>query len=469
MTEASFVSRLLTLGGDRRIIVRNGQNTNQYGSSPFPRSTVGYASSTSNDISLPAFQHLTTMMEQWPEGAPSDAHFYASQLEQMRRRLRAAYGLSDDTEVIFAPSGTDLEYVPLTLAGPRVTNVLIGADEVGSGCILSGSGRYFAKETAVLGSTIKGDPVAGLEDTMLHDIPVRDAGGVARSSSEIRSEIASIARASAAEQRTCLVHMVYGSKTGLVLPSLADLDALRGEYPTLKIVVDACQARVTRTEIAALLERDCAVLLTGSKFIGGPPFSGMALVPAVWRPDAPIASGLSNVFRRGEWPLAWDACDVLSEGANPGLLLRLAAALFELERFHALDRQAVGHVIDRFGMHVRNLADRLGAGLVEPCLQPGPLHTSTLATLDLSTLPARPDFAMAQRWHRVLAARGLRLGQPVKCIPRTGGWGGTLRLSLSMPLICELAALPSDALDARQTRDMDRIFAVIAAAQRGAA
>lgn len=469
MTAASFVSRLLTLGGDRRITVRDGQNTNQYGSSPFPRSTLGYASSTANDISLPAFRHLTKVMEQWPEGAPSDACFYAGQLESMRRRLRAAYGLPGDTEVVFAPSGTDLEYVALTLAGPRVTNVLIGADEVGSGCVLSAAGRYFAKETAVLGATAKGDPVAGLEDTVLHDIPVRDAGGMARTTTDIRADIAAIARQSAAEGRTCLVHVVYGSKTGLVLPSLADLDTLRNEFPSLRFVVDACQARVAGEDLAALLARDCVVLLTGSKFIGGPPFSGMALVPASWRPETPIAAGLSGVFRRGEWPLAWEACDALPDGANPGLLLRLSAALFELEKFQVLDQQAVARVIDRFGDHVRHLADRLGAGLVEPCLQPGPLHTSTLATLDLTTLPTRPDFAMAQRWHRVLAARGLRLGQPVKCIPQDGGWGGTLRLSLSMPLIGELVAHPADALDARLARDMDRIFAVISAAQRGAA
>ena len=77
---------------------------------------------------------------------------------------------------------------------------------------------------------------------------------------------------------------------------------------------------------------------------------------------------------------------------------------------------------------------------------------------------------MAQRWHRVLAARGLRLGQPVKCVPLPGGgWGGTLRLSLSMPLIAELSCLSPGALEARLSGDMGMIRSVLSAAQKGVA
>ena len=60
-----------------------------------------------------------------------------------------AYGVPDDVAIVFAPSGTDLEYVALAcVAGraPAGTNaVLLGADEVGSGCIHSAHGLYFAE------------------------------------------------------------------------------------------------------------------------------------------------------------------------------------------------------------------------------------------------------------------------------------------------------------------------------------
>ena len=85
----------------------------------------------------------------------------------------------------------------------------------------------------------------------------------------------------------------------------------------------------------------------------------------------------------------------------------------------------------------------------------------------LAALPSAPDFAMAQRWHRVLAARGLRLGQPVKCVRQSdGNWGGTLRLSLSMPLIVEFAKLSAADLRHRLTTDMSQIADVIRAAEK---
>lgn len=470
MAAAHFLSRLLTLGGDDRITVPGGQNTNRYGASPFPRSTLGYASSTANDISLPAFRHLAGLMTPWPEDALSDDGFYVAALEGMRGRIRQGWGLDKGTAIVFAPSGTDLEYVPLALAGGPVVNVLIGADEVGSGCVLSAAGRYFADRTAVAERTEKGAVVEGLEGTGLVDIAVRETCGRPRSSADITRRIEDIASTAHEEGRDCLVHVVYGSKTGLVLPDLADLDRLRARHPGMRFVVDACQARLSPGDLGALIERGCIVLLTGSKFMGGPPFSGMALVPAEWTPPASLAPGLAAIFRRGEWPADWRACNHLPRGANPGLLLRLEAALFELERFRALDEADVREVIAAFARHVALLSDALGTALVSPCLTGGGLHTSTLATLNLSVLPSAPDIAVAQRWHRVLAARGLRLGQPVKCIPLPGGgWGGTLRLSLSMPLIAELSCLSPGALEARLSGDMGMIRSVLSAAQKGAA
>src|SRR6185295_16258916 len=82
--------------------------------------------------------------------------------------------------------------------------------------------------------------------------------------------------------RHALVHVVHGSKTGLILPSLADIDRLSESHgESIGFVVDACQARITSPAIADYLERGAIVFVTGSKFMGGPPFSGFALVPPV--------------------------------------------------------------------------------------------------------------------------------------------------------------------------------------------
>lgn len=472
MSSSEFIPLMLTSGGDQRIGVPRGGNTNIYGASPFPRSTLGYSSSTANDISLDAFRHLETMIERRPQGSLGDAACYALALEGMRGRLRQLFSLPEATNVIFAPSGTDLEFVALAVARARarrpVVNILLGMGEVGSGCSLAAGGRYFAKQTAVCPVTLKGEPVEGLEDTQIRNIPARNADGQPLGSAEAARAIEAIMQQAECLGSHVLLHIVHGSKTGLILPDLATIDALmKRNGPNMSLVVDACQTRIEPEMVKAYLARGAIVLLTGSKFVGGPPFSGMALIPGGTEPRRALAPGLATIFRRGEWPASWESCTHLPKEANPGLWLRLEAALFELERFTTISTTDRERVIACFGSAVRALADRLDVRLVYPALESAELHQSTLTTLDLSTLPGSPNFAVAGRWYRVLAARGLRLGQPVKCVRAPDGdWAGTLRMSLSMPLIFALADLGEAALADRFTRDMAQIAQVLEAAQR---
>ena len=472
MTYSRFIPHLLTSGGDRRIIVPRAGNTNTYGASPFPRSTLGYAASTANDISFDAFRHLETTVSGWTPGRLQGAGEYADLLEQMRARLRRAWDLAADTAIVFAASGTDLEYVALSLAEARhglgVTNILLGRDEVGSGCILSAAGRFFAGQSPLCAQTAKGEFVPGLEGTILADVDLRDRKGAPRSSLEIAGDLDRRAREASTRGRHPIIHVVHGSKTGLVVPVMTDLANLRAAHgENLTVVVDACQARIEGDDIRRYLALDCIVMVTGSKFMGGPPFSGMALVPSSYRPRRQLAEGLAMIFRRAEWPAGWPSCRNLPESANPGLLLRLEAALFELTRFLRVERAARDRVIRHFNMAIEGLADRLRAGIVDPFRAGDALHDGTLATLDLSQLPGRPDFNVAQRWHRVLAARGLRLGQPVKCMPgEDGRWAATLRISLSMPLISTLAGFGPTELSDKFGNDFARIADVLEAAQR---
>lgn len=449
-----------------------GGNVNAYGASPFPRAILGYAASTANDVSEPAFAHLARVVETWPADAVLSGEDYAERLELLRARIRAAYALDAGIEIAFAPSGTDLEFFVLALAIARnrkpVCNILLGRDEIGSGCAAAASGRYFADSTAISATVAKDTGIPGLERTELVDIAVRDASGNPRSPGEVTADIDRECIEARASGRHALVHVVHGSKTGLVLPDLAGIDFLRGRHgQAMTVVVDACQARISNDAIAAYLTRDAIVLLTGSKFIGGPPFSGFALVPGKLSPVVGLPAGLGTVLRRAELPTCWKLSEAFSTDANPGLLLRLEAAIFELERFGMVDVDRRDHIAAAFAVALRALALRLGGSLVTPSLDSTDLHLATLATLDLSALAGTPDFVTAQLWHKVLAARGIRLGQPVKCVRRAdGGWGATLRVSLSMPLIVSLAKLDPVDLKLHLAVDMERIADVLEAAQR---
>jgi hypothetical protein len=273
--------------------------------------------------------------------------------------------------------------------------------------------------------------------------------------------------------RHALVHVVHGSKTGLILPSLKDIDRLREAHgDAISFVVDACQARITSPAIADYLARDSIVFVTGSKFMGGPPFSGFALVPAAMaRSAAPLPVGLATIFRRGEWPSSWPGADILPDSGNPGLLLRLEASLFELERFQALTLEAVTRVILAFHAAVRShVIETTPARRVAP-YPPGdreeadthPIEMRTLSTLDLSLYGGgAATFEDSTRWHKAMTALGVRLGQPVKCVKLAdGGWGATLRVGLSMPQVSERAALSDEALRASFEQDMEQVRAAL--------
>jgi hypothetical protein len=455
-------AELMTGGGDARITLDPVRHINRYFSAPWPQEVLAYASSTANDISADAFAHVAAL----------PARPYSQALEALRGRIRAAYAIAPDVEIVFAPSGTDLEYVALACCPPGpVHNILLGADEVGSGCIHSAEGRYFAKETALGLSVAAGEPVAGLaERVSLVDVAVRDQLGHAYLSGAVRDRFD--AEIEAHPQSHALVHVVHGSKTGLILPLVDDIDHLRARHGDgMTLVVDACQARITSPAIADYLARDAIVFVTGSKFMGGPPFSGFALVPPALAARAPrLAAGLATVFRRAEWPAGWPGAEQLPEGENPGLLLRLEASIFELERFQALPLERVTRVILAFHAAVRAaMVERLGGRRVAP-YPPGhraegdahPVAMRTLSTIDLSRRPGHPDFDDAVRLHRALVDRGIRLGQPVKCVRlEDGRWGATLRLGLSMPQVVAFDRLSDAELAVRLAEDMDRIAGAI--------
>jgi hypothetical protein len=471
MAQAS-AEALMTTGGDARILLDAATGLNRYHSAPRPSGVLAYASSTANDISPAAYAHAEQVAASFGDGLTPEG--YAAALHRLRGRLRRAYGLPEDADIVFAPSGTDLEYVALAAVQGKgaggTHNILLGADEVGSGCVHSAFGRYFANETALEIAVTPGTPVGGLGETSVEmiDIPVRDDQGRAQSSASIAAAMDAAIAAAAEEGRHVLVHVVHGSKTGLILPSFADLDRLRERHGNrITFVVDACQARITSPAIAEYLARNAIVFLTGSKFMGGPPFSGFAILPPGFRSAAPpLAAGLATIFRRAEWPEGWAGRDALEDSANSGLLLRLEASIFELERFQRLSLAQVTRVILAFHQAVRNhIVDKTPARRVAP-YPPGqkeaadthPVEMRTLSTLDLSGLGAGADFDDAVRWHKALLAHDVRLGQPVKCVRRADGrWGATLRIGLSMPMVTDRAALSNEALADSFAADMARV------------
>ena len=69
-----------------------------------------------------------------------------------------------------------------------------------------------------------------------------------------------------------VIIFTYGTKTGLVAP----VEAPAG----VDVIVDACQLRLPAHKVREYLKMGWPVVITGSKFLGGPAFSGAVLVPS---------------------------------------------------------------------------------------------------------------------------------------------------------------------------------------------
>ncbi len=469
------LSDLMTQGGDARIVLDPKTRLNRYSSGPYPRDVLALASSTANDLSADAASYLTQKYGS-DAGRLNSGDGYADALEQSRTQIRNAYDLASDIDIFFAPSGTDLEYVPLFASAGKgthgVSNLLLGADEVGSGCIHSAAGRYFANETALGVAVAPGQPIEGMVPVEMGDFPVRDDMGTAFDGPAIAAQMGPKITDALSAGLHPLVHVVHGSKTGLVLPHLDEIDALIARFGSdVSFVVDACQARITTPAIHDYLQRGIIVFLTGSKFMGGPPFSGFALLPLGMAANAaPLPVGAAQIFRQAEVPADWSGREALNDSGNAGLALRLSASLFELERFQKLSITEVARLVGGFTTATDRLAASLdvrkvGAAAPSEAGEPAdhPIEMQTLVTLDLchdqAGKQARTiDFDGATAIHKALIGQGIRLGQPVKCVKLTDGrWGATVRIGISMPQLVTLSTHHDAEIAAKLDAMMDRI------------
>ena len=503
---------LMSAGGDDRITLDEQSGLNSYGCAPEPIRAISFSSSTASVISAAAFAHAHTVHHQLRQGIRDDPAdiLYARYLRQARGRVRTLYGLDGRngiTDIVFGASGTDLEYLALALAlqsGQPVTNIVVEVDEVGSGCLFSQAGQYFADRTALGFDVEKGAYLDGFdaENIVVETLKTRSDAGPVRDETSYATALLSAAHQAIAAGRRPLLHIVHRSKTGIITPSLSAIDAVLAAHgDAVDLVVDACQGRISPAAIHAYLDRGATVFLTGSKFIGGPPFSAWALVPERlakrMNTGTVSAPGLAHFFGRGDMPVRWTACDgMVQPHVNFGLLLRLEAGLFELQRLFALPQDRVDAVIAAFGHAMRTLsADRpfrliegaaddpsAGDHVVAGQSVPHALDRKMLFVIAITLQHPETGLSLcfeeARAIYRFLyadmsgqfadpadqmaAGEIIHLGQPVKCLKTDEkNWAPTLRLSLSAPQIFDMVGLDSDGLATRFAADLDRIAAKI--------
>jgi hypothetical protein len=468
---------LLTSGGDTRLALDPVTRLNGYGCRPFPRpEAFTFASSTATSISDRAYAGVAGTRQMLLREAQLIGLERAveAQMERQRIELKQILGLEDSgCAIVFSPSGTDSQMHALFLArallGTPLVSLIAASDETGSGASFATRGRHFNAFTALGVPVARGEPIGGLSDGVIGArVPLRDGFGALRSVDEIDGDIAhTVAREVAAGKRVVLWAM-DSSKFGLRSPSE---DCLRwiadAAGDDVMIVVDACQARLGRRRLYWYLDRGFPVLLTGSKFFTGAPFSGALLIPQslVERCAAIGAApdGMAAYTGQDDWPARFANIRAgLPAQVNLGTLLRWSAALTEMRDYYAVPDSFREFALAQFAQTVPQLI------AAEPSLELMPLPEKERANLD-EEFAARTIFPFFARrcgerlshaaaailyralnddvapilpatlppMLRLLAARRCHIGQPVAVPDGAGGVLGALRISAGARLVSE--------------------------------
>jgi hypothetical protein len=141
----------------------------------------------------------------------------------------------------------------------------------------------------------------------------------------------------------------------LVAPGIDGVvELMRRHREHLAVIVDACQMRTGLAVIRRYIEAGAVVVVTGSKFFGGPPFSGAVLVPPrMGEALTSLPGGFVDYSWQGDWPVRWDErLAALPRGGSPGLYLRWEAALAEMAAFATLPAATVTAALAAFGRAV---------------------------------------------------------------------------------------------------------------------
>jgi hypothetical protein len=364
------LDRLLAAGGDSRLTVSAATGLNEYGCRPSPcPDTLSFSSSTATSISERAFERAVAARDTLMRSAIEvgiEAAFDA-RIEAMRDELRAHLGLTPAlADVVFSPSGTDSQLQALFLArallGPELVTVVVAADQTGSGTVNTARGCHFSVATANGGRVQKGEPIAGLAGALTSlALPLFDEAGETRSPVANDSLVFDTVERVVAGGGKVLLQVMDSSKFGWRAPSDACLEAITTRWPDdVQVVVDACQMRLGRPRLRRYLERGYMVLITGSKFFTGPPFSGALLVPGDFAPllnaTSAIPPGLLEYVSCSDWPRNWPLLRMrFPVRTNFGQWLRWEAAIEEIGAYYRVPDSFRRMALTTFGRAVEGL------------------------------------------------------------------------------------------------------------------
>jgi hypothetical protein len=208
-------------------------------------------------------------------------------MQQVHDRIRHILKIDSKTSIITVPSGTDAEYIPLLIskayAGPdcKVVNIVTGAGEIGTHSTTAANGLYYTSLTPYGEKVSSGKRLDGIGNNVkvISISQYHPATGQQKQNNGVWKM--HVRRSLSQPGTMVLLHIVDSSKLGRRMDAIEDVERLKRQYPgRVLVTIDSCQSRTDVHRTRRYLDLGYMVMITGSKFEDGPPFSGAVIVPS---------------------------------------------------------------------------------------------------------------------------------------------------------------------------------------------
>jgi hypothetical protein len=330
------LAHLLSEGADERIFLNEDLLT-KYGTPLVRDNYVNRGSCTCSAARAEDVKLIKELIEK-----NSSISEWAQLKNDLAKELKheLAWQETNEFELFFAPSGTDLVYFPLIFSQllhpeKRVKNLITCIEELGSGTKLSSQGKFYANYNQFGESIPKGETIASQQEvnTIFFNARAED-GKIKKNSTAIREMVKEH------PNDLIIVNLVYGSKSGIE-DDLKMIDEIKAD--NLQWVVDICQFRHSREILHNLVSKGAMVMITGSKFYESSPFSGAMLVPKnlynqlLSINDWSAVANYASIFSTYDVPEELETRTPFTKQVNKAGLLRWACALASIKAFNQLE------------------------------------------------------------------------------------------------------------------------------------
>jgi len=344
------ILEILVSGCDERIFLSPETKANKYHLNPLNyKGLFNRGSCTCGTLTPFGLEVANNFLEQFN---PAN---YQAVIDQQTIQLKELFDNSQyGFEIFYAPSGSDLMYLPLIIQSlvhdrKEIINIVSCPEELGSGSKVAAEGLYFSEWNQFGKNIPKGKEVSRNIKSKVFYLPAREeTGHIANRGQAIRKIIADH------PGQPIIGNLVFGSKSGIK----DDLEIIDEFREGVMWVVDICQFRTDPLLIHSMLDKGVMLMVTGSKFYQAPPFCGALLVPTSWaqkliNKDASIIRGFENLFSKYDFPCQFENIrKQLSNEINIGLRMRWEIAIQEMKAYLSFPSDQSNALIRRWNQIV---------------------------------------------------------------------------------------------------------------------